>query len=491
MKLNIKSIYILIALLGIGLSSCNEDSLEEISPDKITMADFWTNEANAKGAIMEAYQNLTMNGWKFGEYEMNPMYYRGDDVRMQSGATDWSYLEEIGKFTYRNTSGVLANYWWQKYRSLNIANWVIANINTVPSNKIDADQQKYIFGEALFIRGVLHMQLLKNFKQIVLKKNATNKDNLNEPLVDRETAWNFIVEDFKQAAKLLPKKWDAANLGRATQNSANGFLGKAYLYQKNYPLAHTAFTNISGADLVDDYESLFNATNENSIESIFEVQFTSISTGGMSKSHSGASTMATGDFGGWNMFNPSQKLMDAFVVEKTTDNKYDKRLIASIAFNDPEATFLGKSAQSYFDDNIVPKPCYKKYIESENAITSGDSGTNFFYMRYADVLLMDAEALAEDNKAALAVPLINRIRHRAGLGEFNKTDKASVIAEIRHQRFLEFNGEGMRFYDIVRWDIAKQELLSSDKPGKVNFKTPEHNYFPVPNGEITNNPSIK
>lgn len=496
MKFKKISIYALLLIIGINFSSCSEEKLNEISPDKITMADFWTNEANAKSAIMEAYQKLTMNNWRFGEYEMTPMYYRGDDVKLQSGATDWSYLENIGKFTYRNTNDVIANYWWQKYRSLNVANWVIANISTVPAANIDEKQQEYINGEALFIRAVLHMQLLQNYKQIVLKKEATNKDNLNEGLSSREDSWKLIVEDLKKAADLLPESWDSSNTGRATKNAAYGFLGKAYLFQKQYTEAHNAFVNIKGADLVagNDYESLFNGTNENSIESIFEVQFTAISAGGLWKNHSGASTIATNDFGGWNMFNPSQKLMDAFMQEKTTDNKYDRRLIASIAFNDPASTFLGAPAQSYFDDNIVPKPCYKKYIEDQKAISSGDSGANFFYMRYADILLMDAEAIAEGatgTTLSKAVDLINRIRNRAGLADFSSTDKTTIIKELRKQRFLEFNGEGMRFYDLVRWGVAKEEILNSDKAGKANFKTPEHFYFPVPNGEITNNPTIK
>ncbi|MGB5990084.1 MAG: RagB/SusD family nutrient uptake outer membrane protein [Marinifilaceae bacterium] len=495
MKFNKTSIYILLLIMGMNLSSCKEESLNEISPDKVTMANFWTNETNAKAAIMEAYQKLTMNNWRFGEYEMNPMYYRGDDVKLQSGATDWSYLENIGKFTYRNTNDVIANYWWQKYRSLNVANWVIANIGTIPAGNINADQQKYIKGEALFIRAVLHMQLLQNYKQIVLKKAATNKDNLNEGLSSREDSWKLITEDFKQAAELLPISWSSENLGRATKNAAYGFLGKAYLYQKKYTDAHKALKKIAGADLVsgDDYENLFNGKKENSIESIFEVQFSAISAGGLSKNHSGASTMATNDFGGWNMFNPSQKLMNSFMKEKTPDNKYDKRLIASVAFNDPAATFLGEPAQSYFGDNIVPKPCYKKYIEDKKSISSGESGANFFYMRYADVLLMDAEAITEGatgTSLSTAVDLINRIRNRAGLANFAGSDKATITKELRKQRFLEFNGEGMRFYDLVRWGIAKEEILNSDKKGKANFRSPEHNYFPIPNGEITNNPSI-
>ncbi|MBE9467900.1 MAG: RagB/SusD family nutrient uptake outer membrane protein [Bacteroidetes bacterium] len=481
--------YILFSALVLA-TSCSKDDLEEISPDRITMANFWVNETNAKTGIMEVYQNLTDNSWRFGENEMCPLYYRGDDVVLLPGASQWSYLAEMADFTYRNTSSILANFWWKKYRALNLANWVLDNIDNVPEANIDDDMQKYIKGEAYFLRGVLHMQLLQNFEKIVLKQSAANNDNLNQGLSERTAAWTLITEDFESASSLLPEKWDDSNLGRATKNSAYGFLGKALLFQKEYALAHDAFTKIKGADLVSDYESLFNATNENSVESIFEIQFSAIQAGGLSKSHSGSCTMATGDFGGWNMFNPTQKLMNSFKQEKTTDDKFDKRLYASIAFDDPDATFLGKSARSYFDDNIVPKPSFKKYIESEDAVSTGVSGANFFWMRYADVLLMDAEALAEQGNTTDALPLINKVRFRAGLSEFSKTDKATVINEIRNQRFLEFNGEGIRFYDLVRWGIAKQEILNSDKLGNKNFKEPEHNYFPVPNGEIINNPNI-
>lgn len=481
--------YILFVALVL-VTSCSKDSLEEISPDKITMADFWVNETNAKSGIMEVYQNLTDNSWRFGENEMCPLYYRGDDVNLLPGASAWAYLAEMGEFTYRNTSSILANFWWKKYRALNLANWVLGNIDNVPEADIDASMQKYIKGEAYFLRGALHMQLLENFQKIVLKQEAANKDNLNQGLSERADAWKLITEDFQTASTLLPEKWEDSNLGRATKNSAYGFLGKAFLFQKEYFLAHEAFIKIKGANLVTDYESLFNGTNENSVESIFEIQFSAIEAGGLSKYHSGSCTMATEDFGGWNMFNPTQKLMNSFEEEQTTDGKFDKRLYASIAFDDPDATFLGKNARSYFSNDTVPKPCFKKYIESMDAITTEVSGTNFFWMRYADVLLMDAEALVEQGNTTDALPLINKIRSRAGLSDFTKTDKATVINEIRHQRFLEFNGEGIRFYDIVRWGIAKQEILNSDKFGGSNFSDPENNYFPVPNGEIINNPNI-
>lgn len=470
--------YILLLLI-VTISSCSEDSLNEISPDSVTMANYWTSEKNAKSAIMEAYQNISMNTWAFGEVEMGPMYYRSDDITMLGGSLQYDYMVALNKFTYSNTNWLIEYYWKKKYVSINITNWVIENIDAIPEKNINEDQRKYIKGEARFLRGVLHMQLLQNFHKIVLKKASARTNNLSEGLSSREEAWSFIIEDFKTASELLPKTWDASNVGRATKNSAFGFLGKAYLYQKNFKNAHEAFIKIEGADLVasEEYENLFNGKNENSIESIFEVQFSTVESSGLSKVHSGASTMATADFDGWDMFSPSEKVMNAFMVEKTTDNKHDIRLLASIAFNDPESTFLGEKI-----NKVLNTPCYKKYIESKEAITSSNSGANFYYMRYADVLLMDAEALAEDNKSSEALPLINKIRKRAGLRDFTSNDKASVIAEIRKQRLLEFCGEGIRFYDLVRWDKAQENL-----PG---FVAPINNYFQVPYKEIQNNPNI-
>ncbi len=478
--INIKVLFIAIV---VAFSACNDDVLNQEDPDSVTTDNYWKNQADAKAAVMEVYSYLSYNGWMFGEADLATLMYRGDDIEMRSGALSWSYLSSIGKFSNKASCWPVREYWRQRYRGLNRANWVIFNVSKVSENEITEDASDNIKGEALFLRGLNHFLLLQNFYKIVLKlEYVTSIDGLNGELSSREDSYIAIEKDLKDAIELLPETWGESNLGRATKNSARGFLGKVLLSQKKFNEAHLAFETIVNRELVTNYESLFDGSNENSEESIFEIQFNSQYIGSLGKVHSGSSTIATAELNGWDMFRPSVAIMTAYKEEKTVNNKTDNRFYGCVVSDDAESTLFGAT-------KVITGRSFKKFMESNVSITSGDSGVNYPLMRYADVLLMHAEALCETSPADALVPL-NKVRNRAGLADFTDVNKDNLRKEIRKQRFLELSCEGIRWYDLVRWGVVKETLTANGKVYAADYNQDKNEYFPIPTNEVQNNPEV-
>ena len=130
-------------------------------------------------------------------------------------------------------------------------------------------------------------------------------------------------------------------------------------------------------------------------------------------------------------------------------------------------------------------------LTGTSGVADYSSSNNERAMRYADVLLMLAEALTEQNKASEAYQYINVIRNRAKLADLTPGfTQDQMMAEIRHQRMIEFAREGFRFYDLQRWGLLQQEITNSDKIGKEFFVTKKHDFFPIPQSEIESNPQM-
>ncbi len=135
----------------------------------------------------------------------------------------------------------------------------------------------------------------------------------------------------------------------------------------------------------------------------------------------------------------------------------------------------------------------KKY-QNYNADNEGIwiSNINEKALRFADILLLNAEALTMQGKVAAAYPFINRIRERADLADLTPgLGQDAVMADIRHQRMIEFFREGQRFYDLRRWGLLEQEIKDSDKEGRQFFNLSRHAFFPIPQNELNTNPNIE
>ena len=197
---------------------------------------------------------------------------------------------QLGDFTYTNGNSQFTSYWWYYYHGISFANQVMTKVSAMTDAQIDAKDRSEIVAEARFMRAFYHMQLLLNWEKIVNRDvYVTSMALFDKAMSERPESWNFIVDDLQKAGADLPQKRPASNLGRATSGSAYAYLGFAYLTMASeQPEKKTeylnealkAFDNVKGYELESNFKSMFDGTNKNCKESIFELQFSLSSTSG-------------------------------------------------------------------------------------------------------------------------------------------------------------------------------------------------------------------
>lgn len=489
--MNKKLLYIVLSL-GFLASSCSKDFLEQKAPDKVTVGQYWKDENAADQYLVSTYAALSQTSWRWGEYYFTPLNYKGDDIVLLPGSSDWAYLANMGQFSYDSGNSTISTYWKKNYQSLRYANDVILNIPKIPEGEVSDESRNYLMGEGYFLRALSHFYLNVNFTTVVLIDEAISGENVFKKDATKEEAWALIVSDLKMAASLLPAERPSSESGRATTGAALGFLGKALLYQGKHSEAAVELQKVIALGLyglTDDFEGMFNGTNKNSKEGIFEIQHTIEESGGMWYSASQASYVGTAPIDGWHMFAPSNFLISEFEKERTVANGPDKRLTATICYDDADgmSNIFGSPWSLYFDAGAEITSQFKKYVDGQNQTWNGVSGCNVPLLRYADILLMYAESLNESGgDATMASNALNEVRSRAGLSDFAGSGVDALREEIRHQRILEFSCEGQRFQDMVRYGNVEQTLRDNGH-GFVDNYSEKCNYYPIPAIEVSQN----
>lgn len=511
--------YILIAIISLICLSC-ENQLDVKSPDKLTSENFWRNKADAEAALASAYAMLecAVESYTFCETKYPFESYREDINIMGKDARNYPTWIQLGSFTYTNENPVIKNYWYYTYIGISRINQILEKMGKIPNTGISNEDRKSIEAELHFLRGYYHLKLLLNFEKIIIRdKYITNQKDLPKAPSSRDDAWTFIINELSKASDNLPEKRSNAEVGRATKNAANAYLGWAYLtrgYEKNskedFTAAKNALSAITGYSLVSDMLSMFNGTNFNSSESIFELQFS------MNTANEAAYRpyihrwMAVTELNGWDEILPSQKLVDEFKKETVViDGKkmYDTRLYSTMFlrnddtdnkkgmfdyFNDGTGKVYGDEYDNWFcvwveipkdsgnwekvPNSEYNKPSYRKFLpKSYSDLKKSRVQINIPLMRYSNVLLMLAEAYTQLEQQNLAIPLINQVRSRAQMPPMSGTSKDEVMAQIKHERMLEFPLENFYWYDKCRWN----EIEKSKK------------FYPIPFEELRTNPLAK
>jgi tetratricopeptide (TPR) repeat protein len=501
---------LLIALVVIAAAGCSKQ-LDQANPNAQTSTTFWKTQDDAIRGVNAAYASLLPDG---GYMRCTPLMMdtRGDDCKSNS---PWDQMYNSGKFAL--SSGNLAIYGWAYetyYQGVSRANQVLEN---VPNIEMDAELKKRLLGQAHFLRGLYYYHLVNFFGNVPIILRQP-KDN-SEFLVPQSTpaqGWEQVIDDFKKASEMLPVKYsdltgpDKDDKGRATKGAALAFMGKALLFNKRWTEAAVAFKAVMDLNiynLVPVYKDNFTESNENNIESVFEVQFSRDAGGselgwggapspGWGKTSARAITYAPRGFG-WTDVQPTRSIYNEFLVEKTTTNADDPRLDVTIASNRPGYTLYGFSFATRYASNPADLNdlfCRKYQNAEGNRPDEFDwrSGINERIMRYADVLMMYAECLNEMDQTPQAYTHIQRVRTRVGLGPLTAgMTKEQMRTQLAHERLLEFSLEGKRFDDINRWgwlkDPAKLAALKVRDP-EFNTYAAGREYFPIPQREIDVNP---
>ena len=495
-----KIIYILSVFLSFGLVSC-DDFLSLNSPDKLTSGSFWRNLDDAESGIAAAYSQLeySINTWSFAEVRWPVEAYREDIVNLGSDAMNYSNWVELSNFTYTNGNSQVSSYWWNNYKGISFANQVIEKVPTIPEGAISEEQRKQIVAEAHFLRAYYHIKLILNWNEIIIRdKYITSQGDLNKGLSSRVDAGEFIVNELVKATE-LPLSYDADNVGRATRGAAYAYLGLAYLtrsYEETenketfLTKAVEAFNNVKGYELVEDFSSMFNGELRNSKESIFELQFSKTTANGAWYQTQAHKWLASSELGGWDEILPSEFLIDEFKKEGLTSNTgmYDKRLYHTVFcdvdyFNNGEGNVYGSEYKDVF---TTGRSAFHKLLpKTLDQLNENYIANNIPLMRYANVLLLKAEALNEQGKTAEAIPLINQVRSAHGdMPAMAGTTKEDVRKQIEHERIIEFPLENWRWYDLRRWGKLEPAMKAAQKP---SFNIDKHSFYFIPLSEINAN----
>ncbi|MFD1816537.1 Starch-binding associating with outer membrane [Pseudarcicella hirudinis] len=498
-----------VLLLGIMMITplvmdCSESDLDVANPNQLSPDLFWKSADDAEKGLVGVYGPLTtIPSWgrMMGAILTT---LRGDDVNPFPAPE----VNDVGTFNVSSTDGRVLEGWSELNAIVSRANQVLGN---VPAIQMDETRKKEILGEAYFLRAFAHFHLLNMWGHIpLITKPVNNLQDIFVSQASQEEVWAQIKKDLKEAQSRLPVK--PKDIGRATWGAATGMLGKAYLYTKEWTLATAEFQKIKDAKLyvlVPNYQDNFLSSGDNNAESVFELQYQSTTNGNWGSS--GTANVQRGQ--AWEPdiapkgytsqagTSVNRWVFDLFMKEKTKSGAIDPRAYATMVWNYPGAKMYQDDFTKAFTGEYLNTIWVRKYLNFDrtSSLTPGSwayATNNRRIMRYADVLLMYAEAENEANgPSAKVYDAINQVRQRVGMPDIQPALTQTAMREaIRNERVLELAMEGDRIFDLNRWGIAadvfeKHPEYRSNSSGK--FQRGKSEYLPLPQNDIDTNPAIK
>lgn len=455
----------------LALSACKEEFLESTPYGQSVSSTFWRNAADALAGANAMYEPLR-NEEFYGHSEQT-FEICGDDFWR---AGDHGEDQAIEDFTFDASNAQLGHSYSHKYEIVNRANAVILN---VPKINMDKTLQDRILGEAYFLRGFANWRLHVIYGEVVLISDQdVSNNNFNKPKSSIEEVRKAIEEDWLKAAALLPATYGAADLGRATSGTVNGFLAKFYLYTDNLSKAIEFGDKVIKGPypLADNYNANFTIATENNPEMLFAVQ----NLDGWGGSTYRVYTTPR-PWGGWDFHEPIQDLVDEF---EPNDPRMDYTLLMP-----GEKVDLGgtQGVREYTQSMSLTGYHFHKFASWRKANGGLDDGQNIPLLRASEVYLIVAEAKIRLNGVGAGDTEINAVRKRVNMPAISNAG----MKELMHERRVELAGEAERHQDLMRWDRAKLidivEHYKKDrgqyKPSR-NFQRPKHYYFALPQREI-------
>ncbi len=495
----IRNAFLSILFLSGLLGSC--DVFDTPLPIKVGEDFFWKTETDAQRAITACY-TVALEEYYYG-HNSHVFDCISDDLYR---AGDWSQDTQIETLNPQaDDSEVIGNLWIRGYEGVRRANDVLKN---VPGMNINEKVKEEILGQAYFLRAFHYWRLVLTFGGVPLINEKLVVSEYNIPRNTKEETYNFIIEDLKKAASMLPQEWPSNDLGRPVQGAAWGMLARMYMFleQWNDVLSATQEVMNGPYSLSPSYMNVFRVVNDLP-ENLFVIRF--IKNAG-SYSPLLSTYFYPHPFYGWNFFHPEQSLIDEFeYLDGTPGRKIrfnkensetpfsyvddgssvdweqefklrDSRLRATV-IPVGEIHKIDDEEVSLANENTMTGYCCYKYFEEGKS--EGTANTHYPIIRLADVYLMRAEALITLNGPnAESDKLINDIRKRAGL---TKMLTNCTMEDLIHERRCELPIEGHRHFDLMRWGLAKEiYAIDNGLDGSRNFVVGKHEVFPIPQAQI-------
>lgn len=456
-------------------SGCDETFLDVPPQGEQPSEEFWVDADDAAKAVNAMYANL--RGWEQAAFAPIAIESLGsDNTEKGSTPTDAAFMNTYNNYTVSSTDGQLLDFWTGQYQCVNLANQVLDNI---PDISMDENLKERYLAEAKFIRAYAYFRLTRAFGDVPLRLHVpADVTEYNIPRAPQAEVYAAIEKDLTEAADVLPTSYTGVDVGRATKGAALALHAKVAMYQAKWDdvLRLTDEVMTLGYSLFPDFEQLFRQENENSSESVFEIQAAVIS-GNPAASNSQYSQVqgvrgVTG--GGWGFNIPTEDLVAAF-------EPGDPRKDATIIF-EGETTPEGDVLPDTLDNPMYNQKSYVPFSQHVAGYNEG-AGQNIRVIRYADVLLMNAEANNELGNTGPALASLEKVRARARGGnpsvlpEVTTTDQAELRQAIWHERRVELALEFDRYFDVIRQGRGEEVF------GPLGWE-PHNRVWPVPQTEI-------
>ena len=489
---------IVVVLLSVGFFSC-ERFLDVPPQGQVTEEAIARDPQAAVDLVNGAYNSLWF-GEAFGPADVHSLNYvmltevASDNSEKGSSSADYEPALQIDNFTLTPGNSIVNNIWRGYYRAIARVNQAI---DRVPLSPLPQEQRDELMAEVRFLRGYFYFNLVRFFGGVPLLTRVPEPSEANNPefqtRASRDSVYDLIVSDLQFALAHLRDKGETET-GRVTRGAAASLLAKVYMYleewQHVYDLTSMVINGETGNyDLLPEYENIWRESGENSVESIFEVQ-----TGENNQCNNAIQLYvvsqgprAGGRFGwqdlGFGFNSPSEDLVNDYEPN-------DPRVNSTVIFVDNDGTFLWDGFRIPSKDSVENfRYNYKAYHSRRQESNCGNNDylpKNLRILRFAEVLLMHAEAANELNLAAEALESLNRVRARARGGnesilpDITNTAQAALREIIWHERRVELAMEHDRFFDIVRQGRAAALLQAQGK----NFVAGKNEVFPIPAEQI-------
>jgi len=468
--------YFLVSIL-IVLSSSSCEKFLSVDPQYTQdVENFFETKEDYERALVGAYdllQGSFLTLW-IGEIASDNAIAGGESVNDSQG------LHQIDLMSHGGINSELRNVLRFNYAGITRVNYIMEN-----QDKIDFVGKDHILAEARFLRAYYYFELVKYFGDIplIVDKRIGIDEAVKLERTPKAEVYAQIEADLQYAIPILNPV--ASQKGRATKGAAMAFLGKAYLYQNKFTEAAATFDELIATgtySLIPNYADLFSVANENNSETVFDVQYS-----GLEGASYGCYICAEGNiaagFGGIRQYNgpvysdgnsynlPTQDLYSAFYSmdqrRQTTILNIDAFIAAQPAPNDITYAIGAGGHTGYYSNKYIKR--LDEMGLPDNDLTSP---VNYRVIRYADVLLMAAEAHYQIGNTATAQSLVNQIRVRAGVPGVS----VNSLDVIYRERRYELSMEGLRFFDLVRTGQAANFI--------DGFVVGKHELFPIPQVEI-------
>jgi len=477
-----QGIRISLVLLVLGLSACSEDFLERKPKGQLTFDTFFENQDHAIWATNAIYQ-------QFRTWDMCAFAWIGltdilsDDADKGSTPNDALYVLELDEFTFDPTNQAVAGAWSGSYQAIFRANLAIENI---PGIDMDPTLRARLVGEARFLRAYTYLRLVQWFGDVPLIDRPLNADEYyNQSRTPVGQVYDFIEQDLLAAIDVLPEKSDypSADLGRATKGAARGMLAKLYMVKHDFAAAAEQCELIiqSGEySLLSRYGDNFLPVGEHGAESIFETSAVAVQAAVVGP---GATpfNMIQGVRGipnlGWGFNRPS----DDLVMEYEPGDPRRQATIIYVGEVLPDGSTIVQDNPEILNERYNQKA----WVPAHAGLQDNGPG-NIRLLRYADILLLAAEAQNELGNLGKAREYLNMVRARARgsnnfiLPDVTSNDQNELREKIYKERRVELAMEQQRWYDLARWGRLADEL----QPLKPNFTLNKHALLPLPQAEI-------